>query len=127
MMTINRYQIVLVAVAFIAITTLYNCFGVLESVLWNTLIKTSREGLLIYFLFRSLPTIKNPLEGYFLFGLIAISASYTVFRFGCAIAASDWNEYMSFMAETQWRLLMSMVIFIILVVIKLLNRKRTRR
>ena len=121
---ISNYWIVLLVGAVYALTATYNTFGSGRDVLWNTFIKTVREGFLIFLLYKHIEYLNNSLSILFCLGAIAISLSYMVFRFSCAaFSGLNYEIYYDMMKNTNLRLIMSFIIFIILLLIKYLNNK----
>lgn len=121
---IECYWIVLAVGIFFILTAIYNEFGYSRHVGWNTFIKTTRELFLIVLLFKCKSTLNNTISILFCFGMIALSLSYIVFRFHCAIV-SDWNytHYFELMKNTYLRFIITIIIFVIIALIKYLNSK----
>lgn len=121
---IENYWMILAVGIYFILTGIYNCYGSGRSVEWNTFIKTTRELFLIILLLKHKSNLNNTISVLFCYGMISLSLSYTIFRLYCAFKSSwDYNQYWELMKDVDLRFMLTIIIFVILLLIKYLNRK----
>jgi len=129
---IEKYWVVLLVGAWFALTCIYNEWGHSRDVFWNTYIKTVRDALLIGLFFGINRTLSNTISILFCYGGIAVALSYVLFRFYCGIKSNfveliegqdRYGVYFEFMKNTEYRLFMSIIILLVLLIINYINKK----
>lgn len=144
----GKYWGVLAVIIYFSLTGIYNEFAENRDVLWNTYIKTVREGFFVFVLYTSIRTLPNSLSILSFLGVIGYSLSLTLFRFWSAIKSNliykgvispkqelldalssenlkwNWyNIYFEFMKDIDTRHMFTIVIILILITIHYLNKR----
>lgn len=87
----SNYWALVGVILYFALTGIYNEFGFGRDVIWNTYIKTVREGFLLFVIYATIKNLPNTLSILSFIGVAGYSLSLTVFRFYSAI--KSWLVY----------------------------------
>lgn len=121
----KNYWFILFSGVFFTLEALYLNFGISKDVSWNAYIKIVRYWYLPViplYLFRN--NLENILSILLNYSIISYLTGLAVFRIVCAIfSKGNYTEYFNYLKSDYISILFSILIFIILAVVKFLNRK----